>query len=73
MPDTYEDIIKLPGVGRKMTHLLLQYGFGKVEGISVDTHIHRVANRLEWVKNRTRMADQTARELEEWVPKNKWS
>ena len=50
VPDQLADILSLPGVGQKMAHLLLQLAFGRVEGISVDTHVHRVSNRLEWVK-----------------------
>jgi len=53
VPDKFEDIIDLPGVGPKMAHLLLQIAFGRTEGISVDTHVHRIANRLKWVKKST--------------------
>ena len=48
-----EEIISLPGVGYKMANLLLQHSFGKVEGISVDTHVHRLSNRLKWVHTTT--------------------
>ena len=46
VPDTLEAICKFPGVGLKMAHLLLQIEFGKTVGISVDTHVHRISNRL---------------------------
>ncbi len=49
VPSSYEEIIELPGVGPKMAHLLLQISFGEVQGISVDTHVHRISNRLKWV------------------------
>ena len=51
VPSTYDDIIALPGVGPKMTHLLLQCAWNKTEGIAVDVHVHRVANRIGWVHN----------------------
>jgi len=53
VPDSYDELIELPGVGPKMAHLVLQEAFGKVEGISVDTHVHRISNRLKWVKSTT--------------------
>jgi endonuclease-3 len=53
VPEKFEDIIDLPGVGPKMAHLLLQIAFGRTEGISVDTHVHRISNRLKWVKKST--------------------
>jgi endonuclease-3 len=53
VPDKFEDLIGLPGVGPKMAHLVLQEAFDKVEGISVDTHVHRISNRLKWVKSST--------------------
>ena len=51
VPDKFEDLIGLPGVGPKMAHLVLQEAFDTVEGISVDTHVHRISNRLKWVKS----------------------
>jgi len=53
VPSNYDDLIALPGVGPKMAHLVLQEAFGKTEGISVDTHVHRIANRLKWVESKT--------------------
>ena len=41
VPDTMEELLELPGVGPKMALILLRVCFGKVEGISVDTHVHR--------------------------------
>lgn len=51
VPDNYKDLISLPGVGPKMAHLVLQEAFNKIEGVSVDTHVHRICNRLKWVKS----------------------
>ena len=60
VPSNMEDLIALPGVGSKMANLLLQICFDKVEGISVDTHVHRIANRLKWVKPVTSTPEKTA-------------
>jgi len=57
VPDNLEDLCALPGVGLKMSHLLLQKSYNKVMGISVDTHVHRIANRLKWVKKETKNPD----------------
>ena len=54
MPNTFEDLIALPGVGPKMAHLVLQCSFDIVVGISVDTHVHRIAHWLKWVKSPTK-------------------
>ena len=47
-----EDLKTMKGVGDKIGHLLLQGVFGKFEGIAVDVHVHRIANRLGWVESR---------------------
>ena len=46
VPDTMEELLKLPGVGPKMALITLHVAFGKVEGISVDTHVHRICNQV---------------------------
>jgi endonuclease-3 len=46
VPSEYSKVLSLPGVGPKSANLLLQICFDKLEGISVDTHVHRVSNRL---------------------------
>merc|ERR1712228_822979 len=51
VPSNYDELIALPGVGPKMAHLVLQEAFGAVQGIAVDTHIHRISNRIGWTKN----------------------
>ena len=53
VPSSYDDLIALPGVGPKMAHLTLQHAFDKVQGVSVDTHVHRIADRLGWTKHAT--------------------
>lgn len=50
VPSTMEDLLTLPGVGRKTANLVLILGFRSGENICVDTHVHRISNRLGWVK-----------------------
>ena len=70
VPDTMEDLLTLPGVGRKTANLVLILSHGSRENICVDTHVHRIANRLGWVK--TRMPDETEQALYKVVPKRYW-
>jgi len=51
-PSTIEELVKLPGVGRKVANLVLTMGFG-LPGICVDTHVHRITNRWGYVQTRT--------------------
>lgn len=70
VPDTMEDLLSLPGVGPKMAILCLQIVFGRVAGVSVDTHVHRISNALGWCDTNT--PDQTRRALEKLVPRDYW-
>ncbi|MCX5752334.1 MAG: endonuclease III [Candidatus Krumholzibacteria bacterium] len=51
VPDTMDELLTLPGIARKSANAILQHGFGKVEGVVVDTHVIRVAGRLGWTAN----------------------
>jgi endonuclease III len=53
VPNTMEELLTLPGVGRKTANLVLILSFKSLENICVDTHVHRISNRLGWVKTRT--------------------
>jgi endonuclease-3 len=71
VPGTMEELLMLPGVGRKTANLVLILSFKSVKNICVDTHVHRISNRLGWV--RTRTPDETERALykatdERWWP-----
>lgn len=68
-PDNIEDLITLPGVGRKTANCVLVYGFNK-PAIPVDTHVHRISNRLGWVESRT--PEETEKQLEKKIPKKYW-
>src|SRR5438309_11869061 len=61
VPHTMEELLTLPGVGRKTANLVLILGFKSLKNICVDTHVHRIANRLGWVKTRT--PDETEQAL----------
>lgn len=69
VPDTIEGLTALPGVGRKTANLVVTLGFGK-PGICVDTHVHRVANRLGVV--RTRHPAETEAALRATLPRRHW-
>jgi endonuclease-3 len=70
VPDSLLELLKLPGVGRKTANCVLAYGFGK-NALPVDTHVHRISNRLGIVNSKT--PDQTEAELKKIVPVNFWS
>jgi endonuclease-3 len=53
VPSTMEELTQLPGVGRKTANLVLIIGFGSRQNICVDTHVHRISNRLGWVQTAT--------------------
>ncbi len=52
VPATLEELVTLPGVGRKTANLVMIVGFQSARHICVDTHVHRIANRLGWVQTR---------------------
>lgn len=69
VPKTLEGLLSFKGVGRKTANLVLGLGF-KIPAICVDTHVHRISNRLGWVK--TKNAEETEKELEKIIPKRLW-
>ena len=69
VPDNLDELLKLPGVGRKTANCVLVYAFQK-PAIPVDTHVHRISNRLGLVKTKT--PEETEFALMEKVPKKYW-
>jgi endonuclease-3 len=61
VPSTMDELLMLPGVGRKTANLVLILSFKSLKNICVDTHVHRISNRLGWV--RTRTPDETEQAL----------
>jgi len=70
VPETMEELLTLPGVGRKTANLVLILAHASRDNICVDTHVHRISNRLGWVKTRT--PDQTEHALYRAVPRRWW-
>jgi endonuclease III len=71
VPTTMDELLMLPGVGRKTANLVLILSFRSLKNICVDTHVHRISNRLGWVQTRT--PDETEQALyrntsERWWP-----
>ncbi|XP_041789220.1 endonuclease III-like protein 1 [Chelmon rostratus] len=73
IPDSVEGLVRLPGVGPKMAHLAMDIAWDQVSGIGVDTHVHRISNRLGWLKKPTKNPEETRKALEEWLPRELWS
>ena len=69
VPDTFEELVSLPGVGRKTANCILAYSFRK-PAIAVDIHVHRISNRLGWVN--TTEPEKTEEALQKLVPRDLW-
>lgn len=69
VPDEIDDLLTFTGVGRKTANLVVTMGYGK-PGICVDTHVHRISNRLGYV--RTRTPDETEQALRRRLPRRYW-
>lgn len=70
VPKTMEELTNLPAIGRKTANIVLTYGFGKPEGIAVDTHVFRVVNRIGLADEKTPEKTETA--LLKIVPRKYW-
>jgi len=70
VPDTMEALITLRGVARKTANIVLGNGYGKVEGIAVDTHVKRVSTRLGFTSQTD--PDKIERDLMRLVPQERW-
>eukprot|EP00918_Siedleckia_nematoides_P107027 GHVU01233362.1.p1 GENE.GHVU01233362.1~~GHVU01233362.1.p1 ORF type:complete len:526 (-),score=57.51 GHVU01233362.1:374-1951(-) len=70
IPRPKEELLELPGIGPKMANLVLSVAWNSSEGIAVDVHVHRIANRLGWV--RTKTPAQTEQSLVASVPRRLW-
>jgi endonuclease-3 len=70
VPSTMEELVTLPGVGRKTANLVLILGFKSLRNICVDIHVHRISNRLGWV--RTMEPEETEQSLYRTIPARWW-
>jgi endonuclease-3 len=69
VPSKLKQLLELPGVGRKTANIVVTMAFRKA-GIAVDTHVHRISNRLGYVK--TKSADETEMALRKKLPRRYW-
>lgn len=69
VPDTLEELLTLPGVGRKTANLVVTVAYGK-PGICVDTHVHRISNRIGYIRTKSPEESETA--LRKKLPQEYW-
>ena len=69
VPDNYEDLISIKHIGPKTANIVLAFAYGK-KVIPVDTHCHRIPNRLGWISTLT--PEKSERELKKVIPKKYW-
>jgi endonuclease-3 len=69
VPDDIDELVKLPGVGRKTANIVLYVSFGQ-EAMAVDTHVHRIANRLGWID--TKKPEYSEFEIMKIISKDLW-
>lgn len=70
VPSTMEELVSLPGVGRKTASCVLSYVFG-IPAIAVDTHVFRIVHRLGWTHKKT--PEQVERDLKQIIPQSLWN
>ena len=70
VPQSYEELQRLPGVGRKTANIVMNAGFGIVEGIAVDTHVFRIAHKLKL--SNAKDPSKTEQDLLKLIPKELW-
>ena len=70
VPETMEEILTLPGVARKTANVVLGTWFGKATGVVVDTHVQRIARRLDLTKEKD--PAKIERDLMETIPQRRW-
>ena len=70
VPDTFEELMKFKGVGRKTANIVMTYGFFKNGYIAVDVHVNRIPNRIGWIS--TKKPEKSEEELKKLIPKKYW-
>jgi len=70
VPSSMDELVRLPGVGRKTANLVLILGFKSLDNICVDTHVHRISNRMGWV--RTKQPEETEQALYAGTDRRWW-
>ncbi|MBI4478769.1 MAG: endonuclease III, partial [Acidobacteria bacterium] len=70
VPQTMEELLTLPGVARKTANVVLGAAFGVASGVVVDTHVHRIAQRLDLTKQKT--PEKIEQDLMKLIPQDHW-
>lgn len=70
VPDDFNELLKLEGVGRKTANIVMVYGHKKPGFLPIDTHCHRIPNRLGWIN--TKNPEETEQELRKILPEKHW-
>ena len=70
VPETLAELITVPGAARKTANVVLGVSFGKAEGVVVDTHVFRIAHRLDLTKSDT--AEKVEQDLMKILPRDRW-
>jgi endonuclease-3 len=70
VPDEFEELLSLKGVGRKTANIVMVYGHKKHGYLPIDTHCHRIPNRLGWIKTKT--PEDTEHALKKILPSEYW-
>ncbi len=70
VPEDFDKLMQFKGVGRKTANIVMCYGFNRAGYIAVDVHVHRIPNRLGWLK--TKKPEQTEKALKKILPKRYW-
>jgi endonuclease-3 len=70
VPQEFNELLKLKGVGRKTANIVMVYGHKKQGFLPIDTHCHRIPNRLGWIKTKT--PEETEKTLTKILPKKYW-
>lgn len=70
VPDTMDELLKLKGVGRKTANIVMVYGHNNSNFLPIDTHCHRIPNRLGWIQTKT--PEETEIQLKKILPKQYW-
>lgn len=71
VPDDFNELLQLNGVGRKTANIVMVYGHNKNGFLPIDTHCHRIPNRLGWIKTKT--PEKTEQALKNILPKRYWN
>ncbi|CCH58267.1 hypothetical protein TBLA_0A04740 [Henningerozyma blattae CBS 6284] len=73
IPTDIDGLLSLPGVGPKMGYLALHKAWGKLDGICVDVHVHRLSKLFNWVDpKKSKTPEHTRKALQEWLPRSLW-